>query len=159
MMDITSEDRALLILNDKTIHGLTRLRLYGFLLSRQYEWELNEIAKCLPELKFYSDWEPSWGGPHSASLQANIKACMINGKVAKTPSVYETDMMDEYGLTFKGRAVWRRIFSRSNDEIDGIGKKIGKLQKVSFETLLCSVYGTYPEYCGRCKTTSVQKQV
>ena len=37
MMDIASEDRVLLILNDKTFHGLTRLRLYGFLLSKQYE--------------------------------------------------------------------------------------------------------------------------
>ena len=145
MMDITSEDRALLILNDKTILGLTRLRLYGFLLSRQYEWELNEIAKCLPELKFYSDWEPSWGGPHSASLQDDIKACIINGNAARTPSVYGIDMMDEYRLTFKGRAMWRRISSRSSDEIDGIRKKTGKLQGVGFEVLLSSIYETYPD--------------
>ena len=157
MMDTTSEDRILLILNDKTIHGPTRLRLYGFLLSRQYEWELNEIAKDCPELKFYSDWEPSWGGPHSASLQDDIKSCVKNGKVARYQAGYGTDAMDEYWRALKGHAIWHRIYSRSSDEVDEIRKKTGRLQGVGFAILLSSMYSTYPEYYKRGKAISIQK--
>ena len=156
-MDTTIEDRILLILNDKTIHRPTRLRLYGFLLSRQYEWELNEIANDCPELKFYNDWEPSWGGPHSASLQDDIKSCIKNGKVARYQAGYGTDAMDEYWLTSKGRAMWRRISSRSSDEVDELRKKTGRLQRVRFAILLSSMYSTYPEYYKRGKAISIQK--
>ena len=148
MRETVSEDRVLMIISDSTIHGTTRLQKYGFLLSKQYEWELRNIASMQAELKFYDDWMPFWYGPYSESLDKDVKKCAKNGTVSML-------LMDEalnkyqYSLTIKGRAVWRGMLNRFHDGMPAIDAKIRNLQKIGLETLLSGVYSAYPEYTKR----------
>ena len=145
MRETSSEDRVLMIISDGTIHGTTRLQKYGFLLSKQYEWELRNIANMQAELKFYDDWMPFWYGPYSESLNNDVKKCAANGTVSML-LVDKALNKYQYSLTIKGRAIWRRMLNKFQDDMSAIDTKVRNLQKTGLETLLSGVYSAYPEY-------------
>ena len=141
-------DRVLMIVNDTTIQGSTRLQKYGFLLSKQYGWELKSITDRQPELEFYGDWKPYWYGPYSEDLAADVQKCVENGTVLK---VLVDSMQNKYrySLTIRGRVAWRSVLSEFPEEMSAIGSKIRNLQKIGLETLLSGVYAAYPEFTTR----------
>lgn len=141
------EDRALLIINDATIHGTTRLQKYGFLLRMQYEQELGEISKTLSLPNFYDDWESYYYGPYSRSLKHDVELC-IKGKTVGRIPLSRANNSYRYSLTIRGRIRWRRMLAASHNEVAAIGKKTRKLQTVQLEDLLRSIYRAYPEYTG-----------
>ena len=148
MREIASEDRILMIINDNTIHGTTRLQKYGFLLFKQYEWELRRIANMQADLKFYDDWKSFWYGPYSECLNKDVQKCIENKTISKL-LVDKNRNKYNYSLTIRGRAVWREMLNRFHVEMPEIETKIRNLQKIGLETLLSGVYSAYPEYTKR----------
>ena len=135
-----------MIINGDTIHGSTRLQKYGFLLSKQCRWELGKIAKKQPQLNFYDDWKPRWYEPYSKQLNEDMLKCIENKTVSQ---ILEDKIQNKYRyfLTFKGQAVWHDICERLlSIELSSICAKIQNLQKINLETLLSTVYLTYPEF-------------
>ena len=141
-------DRILMIINDTTIVGRTRLQKYGFLLSRQYEGELSRISRMTNELKFYNDWKPYWYGPFSDDLRADLTE--YEKEMVETEMI--TDSYAEvirYSLTIKGRVRWRAMLEQFGDEMHSIHDKIRELQSIRLERLLECVYNAYPEFTKR----------
>ena len=142
------EDRVLLIINDTTIHGTTRLQKYGFLLRMQYEQELAEISKTLSLPNFYDDWESYYYGPYSRSLKHDMELCIKSKTMARIP-INRTNNSYRYSLTVRGRIRWREMLAASRNEVVAIGKKTRKLQTVQLEDLLRGIYRAYPKYTKR----------
>lgn len=138
-------DRALMIVNDIRVHGVTRMQKYGFLLAKQYNKEVERISKAEPSLAFYDDWEPLWFGPFSKTLAKDIDACVEHGLIHKEPVSTSPDS-HRFSLTISGRKQWRAMFGRFNGEMTAMHGKVSHLQRVSLESLLEDIYNLYPEY-------------
>ena len=147
-VQFTSEDRVLIILNDNTINGTTRLQKYGFLLAKQYVKELSSMSERRQSLTFYDDWEALWYGPFSRGLQKDVEKCVGGGLVTKEPMDASTNSY-RYALTIRGRARWRKMLAEFQNETIAICEKISSLQKMRQERLLEGIYNAYPEYTKR----------
>ena len=66
---MTGLDRVILLVNDMTIKGTTRVQKYGFLTSQLYSKELSG-------LNFYNDWVPYRFGPNSQQLAQDLSMCI-----------------------------------------------------------------------------------
>ena len=147
LIQTNPEDRIILIINDTTIYGATRLQKYGFLLFKQYGKELEAITNTYPEMSFYNDWKPHYFGPYSVNLKRDLKKCVNDNTVIEVKDQYSD--LNQYSLTIKGRRKWRKIFADCNAAMAEIHKKIGHLQKIRLAVLLSQVYSAYPEYTGK----------
>lgn len=147
-LQIVPADRALMVLSDFTIHGSTRLQKYGFLLSKQYAYELSSISSKESKLQFYDDWEPLWYGPFSSDLEEDINKCAENKFVYKEPIDLRLNSY-MYSFTLRGRMRWRKIHANFQNEMNSIHEKIENLQKIQLERLLERIYAAYPDYTRR----------
>lgn len=145
IIDFTAKDRVLVILNDSTINGTTRLQKYGFLLSKQYKKELTSISNSRQALAFYEDWEPLWYGPFSKNLQRDVKECVRDGLINK--EIIDADRNSyQYTPTLSGRVRWRKLTAEFQNEMIAIHKKITNLQNMRQELLIEGIYNAYPKY-------------
>ena len=151
-LQIVPADRALMIVNDFTIHGSTRLQKYGFLLSKQYADELSSISHKEPKLQFYDDWKPLWYGPFSKNLEDDINECVESRLVYKEPIDLRLNSY-RYSFTLRGRIRWRKMHTNFQNEMNSIYEKIANLQKIQLERLLERIYAAYPEYIRRSTIT------
>ena len=150
MSKVNSEDRALIVFGGGPYSRIqdSVLQRYAFLLHKQYEYELRCISDAEPKLKFYNDWEKSWGGPYSKTLDNDVKKCIENGTVVKT----EGDQMPsfhDYLLTQKGHVIRIGMSRKFGTDMYEIDKKIEKLKKTDYGSLLSGIFEVYPEYVRR----------
>jgi len=96
-------DRIIVLINDMTIKGNTRMQKYGFLIYKLY-------SKELYGLNFYSDWKPYLYGPYSEELKIDLENCIDQRLVTKFTSPTNTGrQFSNYSLTMKGRMRLRKV--------------------------------------------------
>jgi len=133
-------DRVILLVNDMTIKGSTRVQKYGFLTSQLFSNELSGMD-------FYNDWEPYSYGPHSQQLSYDLRECvkqnLIDEQVETTVNGKE---MHVYSLKIKGRANLRELTSKYDKTIKALYDKFSELNKKSMNSILKDIYEAYPTY-------------
>ena len=144
--EFVPHERVLLVINDVTVHGKSRLQKYGFLLARQHGKELGVIAKKEPFLQWYDDWESGWHGPFSKALAYDVGRCMEYRLVRREKDDEGFSNKYQYGLALKGRAKWRRMAEVFPKEVGGIGGKVRDLQGIGEESFLFGMYASYSKW-------------
>jgi len=131
-------DRVIVLINDMTIAGNTRIQKYGFLISQLYAKKLDG---------FYVDWKPYLYGPYSEELKKDLDEAIANNLVTKyttmTPSNRE---FSNYTLTIKGRLKLRRITEQYHKVIKDLYDKFTELNRRPMQTILKDIYLAYPKY-------------
>jgi uncharacterized protein YwgA len=132
-------DRIILIINDMTVKGNTRMQKYGFLIRQLYSEDLHG-------LNFYDDWKPYLYGPYSAELKQDLEECINQKLVAKfnTPTDSGREFMN-YSLTMRGRMKLRNIVA-TYDIVKELYQKFTKLNQKSMTSILKDIYLAYPNY-------------
>ena len=133
-------DRVILLVNDMTIKGNTRVQKYAFLASQLY-------SKELAPLNFYDDWKSYFYGPHSAQLSHDlrlaVKGDLIDENVKETANGRK---MHVYSLKIKGRTALRRLLEDHNEMIKILYEKFTQLNKQSMMVILKDIYEAYPKF-------------
>ena len=137
---MTDLDRIVLIINDMTIKGNTRMQKYGFLIHQLYSDDLDD-------LNFYSDWKAYHYGPFSESLADDLSKCVEQKLVTKfsTPT-NNGRTFTNYSLTIKGRMRLRQLSTTNHNLIKILYEKFTQLNKKSMASILKDIYIAYPEY-------------
>ena len=145
-LEFVPHERVLLVINDATIHGESRLQKYCFLLAQQYGKELGRIAKKESFLEWYDDWEPGWHGPFSKALAHDVGRCMEYGLVRREDGDEGVGSQYRYSLALKGRAKWRRMVEAFPKEVQVVGGKVRDLQGIQWEQFLSGLYASYSKW-------------
>jgi len=139
MNSVDKLDRVIVLINDMTIKGNTRMQKYGFLIHKLY-------SKDLQGLNFYSDWRPYLYGPYSDELRNDLENCIDQHLVTKFVSPTNTGrQFSNYSLTMKGRVKLRKIIV-DYSIIKELYEKFTKLNKKPITSVLKDIYLAYPEY-------------
>ena len=137
---MTGLDRVILLVNDMTIRGTTRLQKYGFLTSQLY-------SKELPSLNFYNDWVPYLYGPNSQQLAQDLSMCikqdLIDEQVEQT---FNSRLIHNYTLKIRGRVILRNLMKTHDEMIKILYEKFTELNKKSMSSILKDIYEAYPTY-------------
>ena len=144
-IELKPQQRILFIINDNIVQGSTRFQKYGFLLFKQYQKELTKLKTNYPTFNFYDDWKPHHFGPYSEQLRQDIISCINDGILDKKIIVGKKEYK-QYMLTLKGRVLWRKLFSKTTDEMIKINDKIRYLQTMNLMEILKQIYDAYPSY-------------
>lgn len=133
-------DRIILIINDMTVKGNTRMQKYGFLIHQLFSRELQG-------LDFYSDWKPYLYGPYSEQLKNDLTECIEKNLVAKFVTPTDTDReFSNYSLTMKGRLRLRKLSEHYERTLKKLFEKFTILNHKPMPTILKDIYLAYPEY-------------
>ncbi|MBI1663887.1 MAG: hypothetical protein IS860_10505 [Nitrosopumilus sp.] len=139
MDSVDKLDRVVVLINDMTVKGNTRIQKYGFLMHKLYSKELHG-------LNFYADWRPYLYGPYSEELKNDLEDCISQHLVTKFTSPTNTGReFSNYNLTTKGRMRLRKI-SGDYDIIKELYQKFTQLNKKPITSVLKDIYLAYPEY-------------
>lgn len=139
-MDPTYYPRLLLIMQDFSIWGRTRIQKYGFCIHQQY--------KEVKELGFYSDWKPYHFGPYSQNLADDLDAAIQDGYIRVIENPDSGTDFKRYRLVEKVHKAYLDLKDSHNyvAEIHGL---LDNLEKLSLMGLLKQIYRDYPEYAVR----------
>ena len=141
-------DRVVLLINDMTIKGSTRIQKYGFLTAQLY-------SKELKQLDFYSDWVPHHYGPHSQQLAQDLQQCIKHELVEdKIETTSNGRQLHVYGLGIKGRSMLRELGEDYGDMIKNLYEKFTQLNKKPMSLLLKDIYEAYPNFASNSKIKS-----
>jgi len=133
-------DRIILIINDMTIKGNTRMQKYGFLIHKLY-------ANDLQGLNFYSDWKPYLYGPYSEELKQDLQECIKQKLVVQFNSPTESGrQFSNYNLSMKGRVKLRNVIANYEKTVKELYEKFTKLNRTPIISILKDIYLAYPEY-------------
>lgn len=132
-------DRVILLINDLTIEGNTRIQKYAFLASQLYKKELKQFG-------FYDDWEAYRYGPYSKTLAKELEYAVSEGLVATHDGNLDDSLRSRYTLTTKGRLRLRKISLEHQKLINNLYERFVRYQRTSLSTLLKDIYIAYPEY-------------
>ncbi len=139
MNNVDQLDRVVILINDMTVKGNTRIQKYGFLMHKLYSKELDG-------LNFYTDWKPYLYGPYSEELKNDLESCISQHLVTKFASPTNTGReFSNYNLTMKGRMRLRKI-ARDYNIIKELYEKFTQLNKKPITSVLKDIYLAYPEY-------------
>ncbi len=139
MNNVDELDRVVVLINEMTIKGNTRIQKYGFLMHKLYSKELHG-------LNFYTYWKPYLYGPYSEELRNDLETCIDQNLVTKFMSPTTTGrQFSNYTLTTKGRMALRRIAGDYNI-IKELYEKFTQLNKKPITSVLKEIYLAYPEY-------------
>lgn len=134
-------DRVIVLINDLTIGGNTRIQKYAFLVHQLYDKELE------PNLKFYNDWIAYRYGPFSKELELDLKTCVENKLVARTETPVSSGReFTNYSLTMKGRMRMRKLSENNSKMVKKLYEKFTLLNKKSTATILKDIYLAYPQF-------------
>lgn len=135
-------DRLIILINDMTIQGNTRLQKYGFVVYQRYAKK-----NKLEGLNFYSDWKPYLYGPYSQQLKNDLEEAIASNLIAKyttiTPSNRE---FSNYSLTVKGRMRLRKLLEKYGRVVKELYEKFTQLNKQPMQIILKDIYLAYPEF-------------
>ncbi len=142
-MEVNSLDRALLIINEHTIEGTTRLQKYAFLMKQNYDKELTDF-------NFYDDWKAHYYGPYSEQLTKDIQSGIEQRLISKykyvTLNEHDTQ---KFTLTIKGRHRLRQISEQYKKIINNVYELTTNFQKKPLRIILRNIYLSYPQYTGK----------
>lgn len=139
-MYMTGLDRVILLVNDMTIKGNTRVQKYGFLASQLFSKELSD-------LNFYDDWEPYSYGPHSQQLSYDLRECVKQNLIdEQVETTINERRMHIYSLKIRGRAILQKLTARHGETIKTLYDKFSELNRKSMNSILKDIYEAYPAY-------------
>lgn len=128
----------LLIMQDLTIGGRTRVQKYGFLIYQQYR-------KDVEKYDFYSDWIPHHFGPYSRKLAADLNCAVQEKYVQEKEATYNGAALTKYNLTISGTQEYRNLL-KGNSFMNDINGMLREQQKKSLMAILRRIYADYPKY-------------
>ena len=138
-MESRCPPRLLLIMQDLSIRGKTRIQKYGFCIHQQYA-EADGLG-------FYADWKAYHFGPYSQALADDLDAAIRDKHV---------EIIDPDGGTGSKRyklaiGAYKEYASlgEKHGYVAGIREMLGNLQTLSLTGLLRQIYRDYPEYAVR----------
>lgn len=132
-------DRLVLLINQTTIRGKTRLQKYGFLAYHLYRPDLMPFD-------FYSDWEACHYGPYSMDLTCDLQHAEKTGLVKTELAESGSGKVVIYSLGPKGH---QRLSLLSRDHrslINNIHETSINLNKKPLPVLVEEIYVDHPEY-------------
>jgi len=137
---LTGLDRVILLINDMTIKGTTRVQKYGFLTSQLYSKELSG-------LNFYTDWVPYRFGPNSQQLSQDLSMCIKQDLVdEQVEQTFNNRLIHNYTLKIRGRAILRNLMETHDEMIKILYEKFTELNRKSMSSILKDIYEAYPKY-------------
>ena len=141
-------DRVIILINEMTIRGNTRIQKYGFLMHELY-------SKELQKLDFYKDWIPYQYGPYNNELENDLKNAIDQKLVRKFTNTTNTGrVISNYCLTMKGRVKLREI-AKEHNVIKKLYEKFTQLNKKPITFILKEIYLAYPEFTVNSKIKEV----
>ena len=137
-------DRLILLINQTTIRGKTRLQKYGFLTYNLYRPDLTP-------LNFYSDWEAYHYGPYSMDLTCDLQYAEKTGLVKTELAESGSSKVVIYSLGPKGHKRLSRLSCDHRDLINNIHETSINLNKKPLPVLIKEIYADYPKYAVNSK--------
>ena len=139
MNDDDKLNRVIILINEMTIRGNTRIQKYGFLMHELY-------SKELQGLNFYKDWKPYHYGPYNNELENDLNSAIDQKLVRKFTNTANTGReISNYSLTMKGRVKLREI-AKDHNVIKELYEKFTQLNKKPIRFILKEIYLAYPEF-------------
>ena len=137
-------DRLVLLINQTTIVGRTRLQKYGFLAHQLHRPDLEPLG-------FYSDWEAYHYGPYSVDLACDLRDAEKAGLVKTERTDFGSRDVDLYSLGPKGHKRLSSLLSDHGDLINRIHKTFVNLNKKPLSVLIKEICADYPKYAVNSK--------
>ena len=133
-------ERVVVLVNNLSIHGRTRLQKYGFLASRLHRNDLEGLG-------FYRDWRPHEHGPYSRALDLDVSQCVRDGILGEADGPESGGTAYHvYALRPRGLAMLRNLALDHGPAIAALHAKLSDLDKKPWPTLLRYLCRDYPEY-------------
>ncbi|MDA7940161.1 MAG: hypothetical protein MPI95_04230 [Nitrosopumilus sp.] len=132
--------RLLLIIQDQTIGGRTRIQKYGFYIYQKYP--------VVDEYGFYTDWKPNHFGPYSQELADGIDAAVRDGHLIEIRDEKSGTEFKKYRLSVEASKEYKEL-KREKGFLEDMQKLIKHLQGLSLMTVLKQVYWDYPEFAAQ----------
>lgn len=132
-------DRLVLLINQTSIVGRTRLQKYGFLAHQLYRTDLEPLG-------FYSDWEAYHYGPYSVDLACDLRDAEKAGLVKTERTDPGSRDADLYSLGPKGRKRLSSMLGDHGDLINRIHETFANFNKKPLPVLVKEICADYPKY-------------
>ena len=140
-------DRLILLINQTTIRGKTRLQKYGFLTYHLYRIDLTPF-------NFYSDWEAYRYGPYSMDLTCDLQHAEKTGLVKTELAESGYSKVAIYSLGPKGHKRLSLLSRDHRDLINNIHETSISLNKKPLQVIIKEIYADYPKYAVNSKIKS-----
>ena len=137
-------DRIILLVNQTTIRGRTRLQKYGFLAYQLYRSDLKPLG-------FYSDWEAYHFGPYSMDLTCDLQEAEKVGLIRTERRQFGGRAVDFYSLGPKGAKRLSSMLRDHGDLVKRLYETFANLNKKSLDRLIEEIYADYPQYARNSK--------
>lgn len=137
-------DRIILLINQTTIRGRTRLQKYGFLAYQLHRSDLKPLG-------FYSDWEAYHYGPYSADLTCDLQDAEKADLIKTERRQFSGHATDFYSLGPKGTNRLSSLLRDHEDLVKRLYDTFANLNKKSLDRLIEEIYADYPQYAKNSK--------